>query len=137
MASSMHLQGLGFKNLGEIYTAEVTGSLILLVHWMPVFESKALLEHFVARPESGLDSGHVRIFSRRVRQWRAMQGPEKRCSSPRNGCRDNCCSWAGRMGGNWRGVGPFAVSLCAGLFELGMGDAVRLGVVPEPSSLLK
>ena len=43
----------------------------------PELESKALFEHFLARPESGLGPGHLRTFFRRVRQWRATQGPEQ------------------------------------------------------------
>ncbi len=43
----------------------------------PELESKALFEHFLARPESGLEPGHLRTFFRRVRHWRATQGPEQ------------------------------------------------------------
>lgn len=42
----------------------------------PELESKTLFEHFLARPDSGLDPSHLRTFYRRVRQWRATQGPE-------------------------------------------------------------
>ena len=43
----------------------------------PELESKALFEHFLARPESGLEPRHMRTFFRRVRHWRATQGPEQ------------------------------------------------------------
>ena len=43
----------------------------------PELESKALFEHFLARPDSGLEASHLRTFFRRVRHWRATQGPEK------------------------------------------------------------
>ncbi len=42
----------------------------------PELESKTLFEHFLARPDSGLEPGHLRTFYRRVRHWRALQGPE-------------------------------------------------------------
>lgn len=32
-------------------------------------EAKVLFEHFLARPESGLDECHLRTFFRRVRHW--------------------------------------------------------------------
>ncbi len=43
----------------------------------PELESKTLFEHFLARPTSGLEPGHLRTFYRRVRHWRATQGPER------------------------------------------------------------
>lgn len=43
----------------------------------PELESKSLFEHFLARSESGLEPSHLRTFFRRVRQWRATQGPEQ------------------------------------------------------------
>ena len=43
----------------------------------PELEAKTLYEHFLARPESGLEESHLRTFYRRVRQWRATQGPER------------------------------------------------------------
>lgn len=43
----------------------------------PELESKTLFEHFVARPDSGLQPSHLRTFFRRVRHWRATQGPEQ------------------------------------------------------------
>ena len=43
----------------------------------PELEAKTLFEHFLARPDSGLEEGHLRTFFRRVRHWRATQGPER------------------------------------------------------------
>jgi hypothetical protein len=43
----------------------------------PELEAKMLFEHFLARPDSGLEEGHLRTFFRRVRHWRATQGPEQ------------------------------------------------------------
>ena len=43
----------------------------------PELEAKALFEHFLARPDSGLEEGHLRTFQRRVRHWHATQGPER------------------------------------------------------------
>ena len=43
----------------------------------PELEAKTLFEHFLARPDTGLEEGHLRTFFRRVRHWRATQGPER------------------------------------------------------------
>lgn len=43
----------------------------------PELEAKALFEHFLARPESGLRETHLRTFQRRVRHWRATRGPDQ------------------------------------------------------------
>jgi hypothetical protein len=43
----------------------------------PELEAKTLFEYFLARPDSGLDESHLRTFFRRVRHWRATQGPER------------------------------------------------------------
>jgi len=43
----------------------------------PELEARTLFEHFLERPESGLEESHLRTFFRRVRHWRAMEGPEK------------------------------------------------------------
>jgi hypothetical protein len=43
----------------------------------PELEAKMLFEHFLARPDSGLGESHLRTFFRRVRHWRATQGPER------------------------------------------------------------
>jgi hypothetical protein len=43
----------------------------------PELEARTLFEHFLARPESGLEERHLRTFFRRVRHWRATRGPER------------------------------------------------------------
>lgn len=43
----------------------------------PELEAKMLFEHFLDRPNSGLEEGHLRTFYRRVRHWRATEGPER------------------------------------------------------------
>jgi hypothetical protein len=43
----------------------------------PELEAKTLFEYFLARPDSGLEERHMRTFYRRVRHWRATQGPER------------------------------------------------------------
>ena len=43
----------------------------------PELEAKTLFEHWLARPDSGLQPTHLRTFQRRVRHWRALHGPEK------------------------------------------------------------
>ena len=43
----------------------------------PELEAKTLFQHFLERPDSGLQEGHLRTFFRRVRHWRATEGPER------------------------------------------------------------
>jgi hypothetical protein len=43
----------------------------------PELEAKALFEHFLAQPESGLEERHLRTFQRRVRHWQATEGSEQ------------------------------------------------------------
>ena len=42
----------------------------------PELEAKMLFDHFLNRPDSGLQETQLRTFQRRVRQWRATHGPE-------------------------------------------------------------
>lgn len=48
----------------------------------PELEAKALFDHFLQQPQSGLKPSHLRTFHRRVNQWRATQGPEKEIYFP-------------------------------------------------------
>jgi hypothetical protein len=43
----------------------------------PELEAKTLFEHFLAGSGSGLEETHLRTFFRRVRHWRATEGPER------------------------------------------------------------
>ena len=43
----------------------------------PELEAKTLFEHFLERSESGLEESHLRTFYRRVRHWRATEGPDR------------------------------------------------------------
>jgi hypothetical protein len=43
----------------------------------PELEAKTLFEHFLDRPGSGLEQAHLRTFFRRVRHWRATEGPDR------------------------------------------------------------
>lgn len=51
--------------------------VVAMLQNAPELEAKTLFEHFVARPDNGLEEGHLRTFFRRVRHWRATQGPER------------------------------------------------------------
>jgi hypothetical protein len=57
--------------------AKIWDEAVRMLAAAPELESKSLFEHFLARPGSGLDGSHLRTFFRRVRQWRATQGPEQ------------------------------------------------------------
>lgn len=41
----------------------------------PELEARTVFDHFLARPDSGLEESHLRTFFRRVRHWRATAGP--------------------------------------------------------------
>lgn len=43
----------------------------------PELEAKTLFEYFLARGDNGLQESHLRTFFRRVRHWRATEGPEQ------------------------------------------------------------
>ena len=51
--------------------------VVRMLHDAPELEAKTLFEHFLARADSGLEESHLRTFFRRVRHWRATQGPER------------------------------------------------------------
>jgi hypothetical protein len=55
--------------------AKVWDTVTAMLRDAPELEAKTLFEHFLARPDSGLEAGHLRTFYRRVRQWRATHGP--------------------------------------------------------------
>lgn len=57
--------------------AKIWPEVVRMLSVTPELETKTLFEHFLARPDSGLAPGHQRTFFRRVRQWRALQGPER------------------------------------------------------------
>jgi hypothetical protein len=57
--------------------AKVWPEVVRMLQEAPELEAKTLFEHFLARPDSGLEEGHLRTFFRRVRHWRATQGPER------------------------------------------------------------
>lgn len=48
----------------------------------PELEAKSLFEFLAQEPGSKLEARHLRTFQRRVRQWRATQGPEKEVFFP-------------------------------------------------------
>jgi len=57
--------------------AKIWGEAVGMLREAPELETKTLFEHFLVRPDSGLAEGHLRTFYRRVRQWRATEGPEQ------------------------------------------------------------
>jgi len=52
----------------------------------PELEAKALFEHFLQQPQSGLEPNHLRTFQRRVTQWRGTHGPDKEVYFPQRHC---------------------------------------------------
>jgi hypothetical protein len=56
---------------------EVWPEVTRMLQDAPELEAKTLFEYFLARPDSGLEESHLRTFFRRVRHWRATQGPER------------------------------------------------------------
>ena len=57
--------------------AKIWEEAIRMLQDAPELESKTLFEHFLARSGGGLEPSHLRTFFRRVRHWRATQGPER------------------------------------------------------------
>ncbi len=57
--------------------AKVWPEVVRMLQDAPELEGKTLFEHFLARPDNGLEECHLRTFFRRVRHWRATQGPER------------------------------------------------------------
>jgi Mu transposase-like protein len=55
----------------------IWGEVTAMLRNAPELEAKTLFEHFLARPDSGVQESHLRTFFRRVRHWRATQGPEQ------------------------------------------------------------
>ena len=43
----------------------------------PELEAKTVFEYFLARADNDLEEGHLRTFFRRVRHWRATEGPAR------------------------------------------------------------
>ncbi|MBS0174562.1 MAG: IS21 family transposase [Nitrospira sp.] len=56
---------------------KVWPEVVRMLRDAPELEAKTLFEYFLARPDSGLEETHLRTFFRRVRHWRATEGPER------------------------------------------------------------
>jgi len=56
---------------------EIWEEVAAMLRDAPELEAKTLFEYFLERPQSGLEEGHLRTFFRRVRHWRATQGPDR------------------------------------------------------------
>jgi hypothetical protein len=56
---------------------QIWPEVVRMLQDAPELEAKTLFEHFLAQPDSGLEESHLRTFFRRVRHWRATQGPEQ------------------------------------------------------------
>ncbi len=50
----------------------------------PELEAKALFEDLLRRHPDRYHSGHLRTFQRRLRHWRASEGPDREVFSPRS-----------------------------------------------------
>lgn len=57
--------------------AKIWDEVTRMLRDAPELESKTLFEHFLDRPDSGLEPSHLRTFFRRTRHWRATQGPDR------------------------------------------------------------
>lgn len=56
---------------------KVWPEVVAMLEDAPELEAKTLFEHFLARADNELEESHLRTFFRRVRQWRALRGPER------------------------------------------------------------
>ena len=104
----------------------------------PELEAKILFEHFLARPDSGLEEGHLRTFQRRVRHWHATQGAGQEVffAQERKPGELMQLDWTYARELNVTIQGGTArsslVSLRAAVFQLGVGHSLHLGVLLEP-----
>ena len=56
---------------------EIWPEVVAMLRDAPELEAKTLFEHFLAQADNGLEEVHLRTFYRRVRHWRATEGPER------------------------------------------------------------
>ncbi|MEK7677850.1 MAG: IS630 family transposase [Verrucomicrobiota bacterium] len=56
--------------------AKIWEEVVEMLRETPELEAKTLFEHLLARPDSGLAESNIRTFYRRVRDWRATEGPQ-------------------------------------------------------------
>ncbi len=57
--------------------AKIWPEAMAMLRDAPELEARTVFDHFLARPESGLEERHLRTFFRRVRHWRATEGPSR------------------------------------------------------------
>jgi len=76
---------------------KIRDPVVAMLRDAPELEAKTLFEHFMAPPDSGLDGTHLRTFYRRVRHWRATQGPDQEVFLRRTTSLGSCCNWTGPM----------------------------------------
>ena len=99
----------------------------------PELEAKTLFEELCTEP-GRYKAGQLRTLQRRVRQWRAEHGPEKRgvlrAGAPARGGGADGLHLGDRAGGDDRrpGVRAPAVRARAAVLELAVGDGVPVGV---------
>ena len=104
----------------------------------PELSARTVFDHFLARPTSGLEAHHLRTFFRRVRHWRATEGPSREVffAQRRDPGQLLELDWthARELGVTIQGeiLDHLFLPLRAALLGLAMGHAMRFGVVPEP-----
>lgn len=57
--------------------AKIWPEVAAMLRDAPELEARTLFDHFLTRPDGGLEECHLRTFFRRVRHWRATEGPER------------------------------------------------------------
>jgi hypothetical protein len=81
----------------------------------PELEAKALFEDLLERYPDRYHPGHLRTFQRRIKQWRASQGPERSVFFPQEHSPGEAFqtdfTWATKLGVTIGGE-PFAHMLC-------------------------
>jgi transposase len=61
---------------------EIWPAALVVLEDAPEVEAKALFEHVTAGKEGSNDAGQLRTFQRRVKEWRAREGPSKELFFP-------------------------------------------------------
>ena len=101
---------------------------------VPELEATTLFEDLLRRKPDGYTPGQLRTLQRRVKQWRAQEGPPKRIFFPQvhrpGEAMQTDFTWASALGDHdrWRGIPPPALPPGAAVLELGVGDDLPVGV---------
>ena len=79
---------------------KIWGEVTVMLRDAPELEAKTLFEHFLARPDSGLEESHLRTFSDGYDTGGQPKDRSGRCSLRRTATPASCSSWTGPTPGS-------------------------------------